>query len=57
MSFVYKRRFHQFRWTMFPCWIYFNFNNKSRDLREATPLPVLLRDELKPEYYWPELIH
>ena len=51
--FVFKRYFHA-RHNIMPSWIYYNF---PRDLRESTPIPHALHSELKPGFYFPELIH
>jgi hypothetical protein len=45
------------RWLRLPNQVFLNWIKTPVDIREPTPLPMGLRDELKAGYYWPELVH
>lgn len=57
LSYKYKGVFTTKRWLKLPSRIYLGWIKTSVDLREATPLPFLREDELKPNFYWEDLIH
>lgn len=45
------------RWLKLPYKVFLNWIKTSVDIREPTPLPMCLQEQLKPGYHWPELIH
>ena len=45
------------RWIKLPHQIFLGWIKNDGGLREPTPLPFLLEEELKPGFYWGDLIH
>jgi len=45
------------RWIKLPYRIFLHWIKNEGGLREPTPIPYLMESEMKPEYYWCDLIH